>query len=286
MGSSDARRSRFLRRSSSARRSTDAQRGSHAERSWRPGLLRRRPSHGSRAGIWQLLVPVVALLAGLLGATTAHTARGTDLRSAGRTNIPDLIRRAENRVASDNEQVRQLQREVAAQTDRLAQFDATIAGINAGAAPLRVPAGLVPMTGPGLRLTLDDAHPAEPVTDPGEANAILVHQSDMQAAVNAFWAGGAEAIMVMNQRLVATSAIRCVGNTLLLNGRVFSPPFSIAAIGPADAMRAALDRSTGMQQYREDAQTYGLGYDLKTEGKLSVPGYDAPITLTYASIGS
>ena len=257
----------------------------HAVRGHRLGWLR-RPSHGGRPGLWQLLVPVVALLAGLLGATTAHTARGTDLRSSGRTNIPDLIRQAEARVATDNEQVKRLQSEVAAQTDRLAQFDATIAGIDSAAAPLREPAGLVAMTGPGLSLTLDDAHPADPVTDPVEANAIVVHQSDMQAAVNAFWAGGAEAIMVMNQRLVQTSAIRCVGNTLLLNGRVFSPPFSIAAIGPADSMRNALDRSNGMQQYRKDAQTYGLGYQLKSEDKLSVPGYDAPIALSYASIGS
>ena len=257
----------------------------HAVRGARLGWLR-RSSHGRRPGLWQLLVPVVALLAGLLGATTAHTARGTDLRSAGRTNIPDLIRQAEGRVATDNEQVKRLQSEVAAQTDRLAQFDATIAGIDSAAAPLREPAGLVSMTGPGLTLTLDDAHPADPVTDPVEANAIVVHQSDMQAAVNAFWAGGAEAIMVMNQRLVQTSAIRCVGNTLLLNGRVFSPPFSIAAIGPADSMRNALDRSNGMQQYRKDAQTYGLGYQLKSEDKLSVPGYDAPIALSYASIGS
>lgn len=242
---------------------------------FRPGQL----------GPWQLLVPVVALLTGLLVATTAHTARGTDLRSAGRSNVADLIRQAEARAAVEDNQVRQLQHDVATATDRIAQSDRTIAGIGAGAAPLRVPAGLVAMAGPGLKLTLDDAHPVQPPTDPNTANAIVVHQSDMQAAVNAFWAGGAEAIMVMGQRLVQTSAVRCVGNTLLLNGRVFSPPFSIAAIGPADAMRAALNRSVGLQQYRKDAATYGLGYDLTSEDQISVPGYDAPIGLSYATTG-
>lgn len=263
---------------------------------WSPAALLAalpRPS-GSRAGaerrgrpsIWRLLVPVVALLAGLLGATTAHTARGTDLRSAGRTNVADLIRQAEGRVASDDSLVKQLQRSVAASTDRIAQSDQTIAGIDSAAAPLRVPAGLVAMAGPGLRLTLDDAHPTQQPTDPDEANAIVVHQSDMQAAVNALWAGGAEAIMVMDQRLVETSAVRCVGNTLLLNGRVYSPPFSIAAIGPDQQLRAALNRSVGLQQYRKDAATYGLGYDLKSERNISVPGYDAPIGLSYAAVGS
>lgn len=241
----------------------------------------RRP----RFGHWQLLVPVVALLAGLLGATTAHTARGTDLRSAGPTNIADLIRQAEGKGATDDNLVKQLQHNVADSTNKLAQSDQTVAAINSAAAPLRVPAGLVAMTGPGLTLTLDDAHPAVQPTDPDEANAIVVHQSDMQAAVNALWAGGAEAIMVMDQRLVQTSAIRCVGNTLLLNGRVYSPPFSIAAIGPADSMRGALNLSGDLRQYRKDADTYGLGYDLNGEGKISVPAYEAPIGLSYAAVG-
>jgi len=249
-------------------------------------LLKRGSSHGRHRTIWQYLVPVVALAAGLLAATTAHTARGTDLRSAGRTNIADLIRQAESRVATDNAQVSQLQNSVAGETNRLAQTDATIAGINATAAPLKQPAGLVALTGPGLTLTLDDAHPATQPTDPDVANAIVVHQSDMQAAVNSLWAGGAEAISVMGQRLVQTSAIRCVGSVLLLNGRVFSPPFSIAAIGPADSMRKALDRSMDLTQYRKDAQTYGLGYDLNDQDKISVPAYDSPISLNYASSGS
>jgi uncharacterized protein YlxW (UPF0749 family) len=248
-----------------------------------------RPEHRSvtarRPGLWQVLVPVIALLAGLLLATTARTARGTDLRSAGRSNITDLIRQAEAKVATDDNEVKQLQRNIADATNLRAQSDQQVAGITNGAAPLRVPAGLVAATGPGLTLTLDDAHPSVQPTDPNEANAIVVHQSDMQAAVNAFWSGGAEAIMVMDQRLVESSAIRCVGNTLLLNGRVYSPPFNIAAIGPAGPMRDALDRSTGLRQYRKDAATYGLRYDLNGEDKISVPAYDAPIGLSYAQAG-
>ena len=174
---------------------------------------------------------------------------------------------------------------MAAATDRLAQSDERIAAIKARAQPLLAPAGLVAMTGPGLTVTLDDAHPAEPVTDPVKANALVVHQSDMQAAVNALWAGGAEAIMVMDQRLSATSAVRCVGNTLLLNGRVYSPPFTISAIGPVAGMRVALNDSIGLQQYRKDADAYGLGYQVDGARQDRVPAYDAPIGLSYAAVG-
>lgn len=244
-----------------------------------------RSRSGRRAGIWQVLVPVVALLAGLLAATTAHTARGTDLRSAGRTDVADLVRQAEARAAADQATVKQLQSQVAALTNKRAQSDQGISNIKSAADRLSQPAGLVAVSGPGITLTLDDAHLRQPETDPEKANAEVVHQSDMQAAVNAMWAGGAEAIVVMGQRVVATSAVRCVGSTLLLNGRVFSPPFSIGAIGPVDGMRAALDQSPGLQQYRKDAASYGLRYELNTKSKVSAPAYDASVTLSYATVG-
>lgn len=233
---------------------------------------------------WTVLVPVVALAAGLLVATTAHTARGTDLRSAGRTNIADLIRAAEARGANLDNQVKQLQNQVGAQTNQLATSDATIGAIDNSAKPLRNPAGLVALVGPGLTVTLDDSH--QQITDPTvDPNTLVVHQSDMQAAVNALWAGGAEAVMVQGQRLIQTSAIRCVGNTLLLNGRVYSPPFSIAAIGPAAQMRRALDGSHNLAQYRKDAQSYGLEYRVNDQSRLQIGAFDAPISLNYATIG-
>jgi uncharacterized protein YlxW (UPF0749 family) len=226
----------------------------------------------------------MALCAGLLLATTARTARGTDLRSAGRTNVADLIRAAEAKGAAADVEVRQLQAQVAQQTNQLAKSDATIAGINGAAKPLRDPAGLTAMTGPGLTVTLDDSH--QRITDPNvDPNWLLVHQSDMQAAVNALWAGGAEVVSVQGQRLIQTSAIRCVGSTLLLNGKVYSPPFTIAAIGPQQQMRQALTASKNLAQYRKDADSYGLRYSVDDKNTLAIGPYEAPIGLEYAKIG-
>jgi uncharacterized protein YlxW (UPF0749 family) len=244
-----------------------------------------RPSLKGRPDTWAVLVPVVLVLGGLLFATTARTARGTELRSAGRSNLPDLIRATEDKVASGDERVARLQQQVAAATADLARSDAGIAAINAHAAPLQQPAGLIPVAGPGLSVVLDDSH--QTITDPNvDPNWLVVHQSDMQAAVNALWAGGAEAVKVMDQRLINTSAVRCVGNTLLLNGRVYSPPFSISAIGPQDAMRAALDASPNLGQYRRDAKSYGLTYRVDSQRTVKVPGYDVPIGLNFATVGT
>ena len=53
--------------------------------------------------------------------------------------------------------------------------------------------------------------------------------------MNAVWAAAADGVAIMDQRLIATSAVRCVGNTLLLQGRTYSPPFVVTAIGDAAA---------------------------------------------------
>ncbi len=82
----------------------------------------------------------------------------------------------------------------------------------------------------------------------------------MQAVVNALWAGGAEAMTLMGERVVSTSAVRCVGNTLILHGRVYSPPFVVTAVGDSEGMREALDLEPGVQLFLDYADRYGLGY--------------------------
>ena len=80
---------------------------------------------------------------------------------------------------------------------------------------------------------------------------LVVHQGDVQAVVNALWAGGAEAMSIMNVRVLTTSAVRCVGNTLLLHGRVYSPPFKIVAIGDPAALQQALASSQGVRLFKD-----------------------------------
>ena len=99
------------------------------------------------------------------------------------------------------------------------------------------------------------------------------------------WAGGAEAMTIMNVRVISTSAVRCVGNTLLLDGRVYSPPFVVTAIGDPDRMRQALDASEGVQLFRQAAADFGLGYEVKVEGDVTVPAYDGSIALRSARVG-
>jgi len=93
-------------------------------------------------------------------------------------------------------------------------------------------AGLRAMQGPGLKVTLVDSNRKEPPSG-STVNDLVIHSQDVQAVVNAVWRAGAEAVSINGQRLVSTSAVLCVGNTLLLNGTVHSPPYVVSAIGAA-----------------------------------------------------
>jgi uncharacterized protein YlxW (UPF0749 family) len=119
-----------------------------------------------------------------------------------------------------------------------------------------------------------------------DPNQLVVHQSDLQAVVNALWAGGAEAMSIAGQRMIATSAVRCVGNTLLLNGEVYSPPFRVAAIGPYRPMEKALDASPGVKLFQQAAGYYGLGYTTESQAALRLPAYRGTIGLAYARAGT
>lgn len=244
----------------------------------------RRPVRRSRRPTARnALVPVVALGAGLLFATSAAVSGGTDLRSAGSQGLVGLVRTAQRQVSAGEDQVRGLDAQIKARTDEAANGNAGVSGDRNRAASLQPAAGFTAVKGPGLMVALDDSH--QPVPDPSiDPNELVVHQSDLQAVVNSLWAGGAEAMSIAGQRLIVTSAVRCVGNTLLLNGRVYSPPFRVVAIGPAGAMRQALGRSTGVRNLRQAADVLGLTYTVTDERLVTVPAYDGPAVLNSAHV--
>ena len=69
---------------------------------------------------------------------------------------------------------------------------------------------------------------------------------------------------------------------MILQGRVYSPPYVIRAIGDLAAMRDALDKSSQVTIYRQYADVLGLGYDVTSKGQASFPAYAGSLSLAYA----
>jgi uncharacterized protein YlxW (UPF0749 family) len=236
----------------------------------------------ARASSWRVGVPLVCLLAGLLLGATHGVSGGGEIRRSDAPRLVDLVRQEQFEVDRMN-----------AERDRLAHTidsthgrssDAALAAMLRRSAELAVDAGLDPVHGPGLTVTLDDAQRDANGRFPRDASPddLVVHQQDIQAVLNALWSAGAEAIQMQDQRIIATSAPRCVGNTLLLNGRTYSPPYAITAIGDAAAMQAALAAAPLVILYKQYVVRFGLGYTEQVTPDVRVAGYSEPVRMHFA----
>jgi uncharacterized protein YlxW (UPF0749 family) len=233
----------------------------------------------SRAGM--IGVTAVMAAAGVLFATSAGVAGGTSLRNDG-SDLPGLVRAESARLEEAETQVAELRRQV----DMLAAGvdDATVRALQAQAAEISAAAQMVPVTGPGLEVVLNDAPTDKPVPEGVSPDDLVVHQQDLQAVVNTLWAAGAEAMMLMDQRVISTSAFRCVGSTLRLQGRVYSPPYVVRVIGDPGGLQNALDRSPEVAIYREYVRAVGLGYEVTERRSIEMPAFEGSVELEHATV--
>ncbi|MEV6259392.1 DUF881 domain-containing protein [Streptomyces sp. NPDC051784] len=228
----------------------------------------------------QVLTAAVFALAGLIFVTSANTAKGTDIRTdSSLLKLSDLIQQRSEKNAELDESTAVVRADI----DALARRDdGSTSAEDAKLDALEKAAGTTAITGEALSVTLNDAPPnatANPGYPDPQPNDLVIHQQDLQAVVNALWEGGAKGIRVMDQRLISTSAVRCVGNTLILQGRVYSPPYKVTAVGDRDELRRALDNSTAIQNYQLYVKAYGLGWKVEEDDKLTLPGYSGTVDL-------
>lgn len=227
---------------------------------------------------------VVFMLAGLLFWLSSSVSRGNNIRTDDSLlQMSDLIREQ----ARDNARLAATTAGLRAEVNALARRDAPRdAAARQRLARLEEAAGLARLSGPGLTVTLTDAPPDAAPLIPGVPDPLpgdlVIHQQDLQAVVNALWQGGAEGIQVMDQRLISTSAVRCVGNTLILQGQLYSPPYTVTAVGDPDRLRTALATDPAIRNYQQYVTAYGLGWRVEDHVTTTLRGYTGSVTLRHA----
>jgi uncharacterized protein YlxW (UPF0749 family) len=230
--------------------------------------------------LWSAGVFVACLALGVLVVSTAHTAGGSDLRPAG-GDISSVLADRSRTAAERQSEVADLQRQV----DRLTggidseELEASSHLI----AKVSPAAGLTEVKGPGVRVELSDA-PRSSDASGVDPNLLVVHQQDIQAFVNAMWAGGAQALTLQGRRIVSTTGIKCVGNTVVLDGIPYSPPYVIEGVGDAFALTTALDASTEVSTYEDYADAYGLGLKRTIHTSITAPAYEGVVAMNHAAV--
>lgn len=230
-----------------------------------------------------MVTPLALLMCGGLFVISAQSSQGTDLRPGRYTNLASLVRAESNEYAALQAEVTRLGKEVA---DLTGQVDnAEVARLEAEALSLAGPAGLIEQRGAGLTVTLSDAPDENSQDSVYEQNRFVVHQQDIQGVVNAMWAGGATAITIQGQRVVSTTGIKCVGNSVQIHGVPYPQPYVVSAVGDPLALQAAIDADDYLDLYRADADNpqIQMGWLVEALREVVAPAYAGLLDISYAT---
>lgn len=147
---------------------------------------------------------------------------------------------------------------------------------------LRAAAGLTERGGDGVVITLDDARSSS-VTGTATVDKSICHNTDLTDIMNTAWRGGAQAIAINDERIVGTSSVYCVGSTIMVNGTLMSPPFSVVIIGPQNELLAAYDDPNELRDIKQRRDVYGLGFRVTRTAALKVPAYRGAMNVRFGA---
>ncbi|MDN4161940.1 DUF881 domain-containing protein [Nocardioides abyssi] len=207
---------------------------------------------------------VVVAVFGIL-ATTAfvQTSRNEDVDAASRATLVRRVTAERERVASLQDRIVDLREGNEALDDGLTRARSSYEASVTRLRRVQTRTGFVPVSGPGVTITLDDGPTA--IVDS------QVKDIDLRIAVNGLWRVGAEAIAINGQRLTALSAIRMSGLVVRVNKVSLSPPYRVEAIGDLRTLQSRfLDSPEGMWMVRLE-EDYGIAFAMDNDDRLALP---------------
>ncbi len=229
------------------------------------------------------LLVAATLVIGLVVGIAAYNLTAADSsRSEARADLISQIEQRRGEVETLSAQAADLQSQVTAlEADELAGQ-----GTAARSRDLAVSVGALPMHGPGLVVTLDDA-PGADAEDPGvaadQAAQGRVYARDLQFVTNALWESGAEAVSINGNRLTATSTIRFAGSALVVNFRPLTRPYVVTALGDPKEMPARFADGAGGSYLSTLASSFGIRTDTQVVDDATVPA-GVRLTTRYATV--
>lgn len=142
-------------------------------------------------------------------------------------------------------------------------------------------AALTPVTGSGVVVTLSDLTESKAKAMQVSTDQSIIHDVDVLQAINELRASGADAISLNGERLAATSPVRCVGNSVLVNTVPKGQPFEISAVGDQATMYSGLTMNGGFID-RATSPLALLGMvSIRKENNLRIPAYSGTTALRH-----
>lgn len=230
------------------------------------------PSRRRRPGVWAMVV--VGLFALLATTAAVQTSRNEDIRQTSRQVLVDRIAQRQDRIADLHQEISELREANHSRESALNALGQRAESASSTAAATAEETGFAPVTGSGIRITIDNA------ADGSEGGT--VRDYDLAVIVNGLWQAGATAVSVDGQRVTPRSGVITSGVTLRMNEVSLSPPYEVSAIGDTRTLAARFAETVSGAMIRTTTQDYGMPYDVENIDRLTLPA--APtglLDLTY-----
>jgi len=238
------------------------------------GRLRTIPS-------WQVTLGAALLVLGFLVAAQLGS-EGPRVRYTTQERSPLLETATQLQAQQDQLKVRILELRTQIQTvegQGVGSAD-LVRQMNAQLEEARIAAGLIPLTGSGIVLQLEDSQ--APVPPDASGADYLVGSHDIRTVVEELWLAGAEAIAVNGERVTPTTAIIDVGPTLLVNSAYLAPPYQVTALGPADLYNRLSGASGFIDFVRARGERFGIRLSFAEPESVDMPAFAGTVTLRYS----
>lgn len=235
-----------------------------------------KPTQQVRPGLAALIV--MGLFGVLVATAAVQTARNAEEESGSRDSLVTQVKARTAQVDARRARVANLRQEI--ESLQTLYLETTGQGrlLTARLDRLGVASGALPVTGPGVKVVVDDA--------PGAVGPVeQVLDEDLQKLVNALWGSGAEAISINGQRLSNLSAIRVAGSAITVNFKSLAPPYTVLAVGNPDTIPGRFVDTTHGQDWLTLQSTYGLQFRMTSEESLRLPAVNQP-NLRFATPGT
>jgi uncharacterized protein YlxW (UPF0749 family) len=245
--------------------------------------------------IWQVtgLCVVLGVLLGLALRAQWHFRRSELPGSRYSTLAPFYLglKQANDRLQKE---VTDLRRQTSAFEQNLATESQAAKVLNTQLQELKMFAGLAPVKGPGLEISLRDS-PRQGMLGklglgkPGsgvDESETRIHDQDINAVVSELKAAGAEAIAIAGadktqlQRVTALTTARCAGPGVKVNDAVFGAPYTIFAIGNPKDLESQLRLPSGVLD-QSGLETLDM-IRIVHRDQLTIPGYSGSIAFRSA----
>jgi uncharacterized protein YlxW (UPF0749 family) len=206
---------------------------------------------------------VVAAFGVLVTVAAVQTSAGAGVASESRTTLVTQIEDKRGGVADLQGRIVRLRELNVGLQDHLDEVTADAQSSANRAQRLAAVSGFGAVTGPGVRVTVDD--------DPSGIPGSEVKDSDLRLLVNGLWRAGADAISINGMRLTSRSAIRNSGIAIHLNFQSLSPPYVVSAIGDEDTLQAKLLDTASGREFFQLPDHVGIVVGMDNVDHLSLP---------------